>query len=537
MSEAVDLVRAEYDAVPYESLAFPQSAPGQLAAIGHLFGLEVPDVPTARVLEIGCSSGGNLIPFAAGHPQARAVGIDLSPVQIDQGRRNVRALGLDNLELVHADIADMDLSGLGQFDFVICHGVYSWVPDTVQDAILAAIEALLVPTGIAYVSYNTYPGWKAKEIIRDAMLMRGGGRGTPKEKLAFARGMIDFLASVAPSDSVLGQALTDYRETASHTRDYYQLHEYLEAFNAPCYFLDMLERAKEHRLTYLAEATPHTMFAYNYGESVAEPLMKECGHSQVLLEQYLDFVVNRTFRQTMLVHQERAPQIRYQLDRQRYHRMHFAAWLPAVDGDTVLDASPQGFGDRDAVVVTTADPAVKAALDALTEAWPWTLSRPALADAARKRLAAGGIDAAVDTLEGSVDTLLDLLIARGMARFRLDPVVAPGVTAPRRLDETARRMAESSRWDANAFTFNQWHETLLLSPVDRHLVPLLDGTRDVDDLADALVALARDNVIPLDTGNQADKQTMTDGALRDAAVSYVKELPQHLAAMKLCIAP
>ena len=98
-------------------------------------------------------------------------------------------------------------------------------------------------------------------------------------------------------------------------------------------------------------------------------------------------------------------------------------------------------------------------------------------------------------------------------------------------------MAESSRWDANAFTFNQWHETLLLSPVDRHLVPLLDGTRDVDDLADALVALARDNVIPLDTGNQADKQTMTDGALRDAAVSYVKELPQHLAAMKLCIAP
>jgi len=140
VDDAVDRLAADYDAAPYDSHAFPQSAPGQLAAIAHLFGLDTPEVSTARVLEIGCASGGNLIPFAAQHPQARAVGIDLSPV------------------------------------FVICHGVYSWVPANVQEAILAAFRSLMAPEGVGYLSYNVYPGWKAKEIVRDAMLFRGGGR-------------------------------------------------------------------------------------------------------------------------------------------------------------------------------------------------------------------------------------------------------------------------------------------------------------------------------------------------------------------------
>ena len=324
VDDAVDRLRADYDTAPYESHAFPQSAPGHLAAIAYLFGLAPPEVATARVLEIGCASGGNLIPFAAEHPQAHVVGIDLSQVQIDEGRRRVQVLGLENLELLQGDIAQMDLATLGQFDYIVCHGVYSWVPDNVQDAILAAFRTLLVPEGVAYISYNVYPGWKAKEIVRDAMLMRSGGRETPEERVAYARGMITFLEDVAPADSVLARALADYKVIAASSKDYYLLHEELETFNSPCYFLEMLERASDHRLAYLAEALTSIMFPMNYGDKVAEPLLKECGHSQVLMEQYLDFVVNRPFRQTLLVHAERAQQIRYQLDRSRYERLQFA---------------------------------------------------------------------------------------------------------------------------------------------------------------------------------------------------------------------
>src|ERR1700712_5883001 len=100
MSDPIEGLRADYDATPYTSNSFPQSAPGHLAALAHLFGLESPNVSTARVLEIGCATGGNLIPFAAAHPPARAAGTALSPVQIDHGRARVQALGLDNLELI-----------------------------------------------------------------------------------------------------------------------------------------------------------------------------------------------------------------------------------------------------------------------------------------------------------------------------------------------------------------------------------------------------------------------------------------------------
>lgn len=529
MDEAVDLVRADYDAVPYDSHAFPHTAPGHLAAIAQLFGLDVPEVSSARVLEIGCSAGGNLIPFAASHPQARVVGIDVSQVQIEEGRARVQALGLGNLELRQGDIAGMDLAALGQFDFIICHGVYSWVPETVQEAILAAFEWLLAPEGLAYISYNVYPGWKAKEIVRDAMLMRGAGRGSPDEQLSFARGMINFLEEVAPADSVLAKALADYKTIAVASRDYYLMHEYLETFNTPCYFLELLHRAGEHGLAYLADAAPHTMFAANYGAKVAEPLVKECGHSQVLLEQYLDFVVNRAFRPSLLVHADRAPQIRYQLDRSRYGRLHFAAWVPPADGETQLDDSRQDYGAPGAPTLFTQDPGVKAALDALNARWPWTLSRQELLAAVQARLGADGVEAASNQ-EELIDGLLDILIMQGQARYRLDPVLPEPASTPLRLDESARRMAELTRGDADASTFNLWHETVLLSPVDSHLLPLLDGTRDRDALVEALLALAREDRIRFERNGE---RLSEDAELRDAVAEHIDALPQRLAEMKL----
>jgi SAM-dependent methyltransferase len=182
LGDAVDELRADYDQTPYTSVSFPPSAPGQLAAVAHLFGLETPEVSTARVLEIGCATGGNLIPFAAAHPQARVVGLDLSQVQIDLARTRVRDLDLNNVEFVVGDIARIDLTALGQFDFIIAHGVYSWVPPEVQEGLLSSLRKLLVPEGVAYLSYNVYPGWKSKEVLRDAMQLTTGGSATPSPR-------------------------------------------------------------------------------------------------------------------------------------------------------------------------------------------------------------------------------------------------------------------------------------------------------------------------------------------------------------------
>ena len=99
---------AEYDRFPYHSNPFPQSHPQRLAALGRLFGVDAPEVKTARVLELGCASGGNLLPLAYYMPNASFVGIDFSGRQLEQGREIAKRAGLDNVELIHGDIAELD---------------------------------------------------------------------------------------------------------------------------------------------------------------------------------------------------------------------------------------------------------------------------------------------------------------------------------------------------------------------------------------------------------------------------------------------
>jgi len=485
--DAVDALRADYDATPYAFNSFPQSAPGQLAAIAYLFGLETPEISTARVLEIGCAGGGNLMPFAAAHPGARVVGIDLSPVQIDQGRARAQALCLQNLELVAGDISRMELAELGEFDFVIAHGVYSWVPQHVQNALLAAIRLLLSDRGVAYLSYNVYPGWKSKEVVRDAMLLAGSGGATPADRLRDARRIVDFLQHVVPDEGVLARVIAESNAFSDAYGDSYLLHDELETFNVPCYFAELVQRAGAHGLAYLADARPEQMVAENYGPAVDRYTREHCGTDQVLIGQHLDFVANRLFRETLLVHAERARGFCYQPEHDRPRRLHVAACLPPANEPTRLDYSHQEYRDTDGATLFTNDPGFKVAFDVLTEHWPWTVAHQELVDAVAAALDSVGLTSRGE-LAAHVDNLVMALILQGRARFRLEPVSAATASQPPRLDETVRRMAELSRGEhGGASTFNRWHETVTLSPLQAHLLPLLDGTRDRETLVARLL--------------------------------------------------
>jgi methyltransferase-like protein len=341
--------------------------------------------------------------------------------------------------------------------------------------------------------------------------------------------VVEFLQTVAQPDSVLARAVTDHQTMASETGDYYLLHEELEAFNAPCYFRDFVSRARAHGLEYLAEAQPENMFVRNYGPRAVDHLLKDHGEDQVLLEQHLDFVVNRSYRQTLLVHSERAPQISRTMDRNRNRRLHVAAWVPPVAGQTRLDHSTQHYGADGVGKVVVYDPGVKAALDALNARWPWTVSWPELLAAARSRLVRSETTQPPD-LETRIDGLIEVLIMQGLARYRLDPVFPQPVSTPIRLNEPARRMAELTRDDAEAFIFNHWHESMPLSPLDRHLLPLLDGGHDRDALLDALVGLFRQNVIRID---RDDEELVDETEVRDVLAGEIDTMPLRLVELKL----
>ena len=267
------------------------------------------------------------------------------------------------------------------------------------------------------------------------------------------------------------------------------------------------------------------MLPANFGPKVAEYLGDKCSGVQVLVEQYLDFVLNRMFRESLLVHAERTPQISYNPDRSRYRRLHVAAWVPPVDGPTRLDHSRQEYQEPDDATLFSNDPGIKAALDALSARWPWTLSRQEVVDAVHARLLSAGFNPSAD-LADHIDDVIGVLIMQGAAHFRLDPVLPEPAPAPLRLDETARRMAELTRSETDASTFNLWHETLILSPADRHLLPLLDGTRDRDELLDALLAVHRENPIPIERDG---KQVSGEAEMRDALAEHIDALPERLA--------
>src|SRR5689334_8568823 len=157
-----------------------------------MFGLRAPPVATARVLELGCAAGGNLLPLAQRFPDARFLGVDLSGVQVEHGRRRLGRLGLKNIELRHGSITEVGEAD-GTFDYIVCHGVYSWVPEPVREAILRIVATRLSDNGVAIVSYNVMPGWHLKRIVRDAMLAHAAHIADPAQKVGQAKALMNFL--------------------------------------------------------------------------------------------------------------------------------------------------------------------------------------------------------------------------------------------------------------------------------------------------------------------------------------------------------
>ncbi len=290
-----------YDEVPYVSYPFPQSSPEKLATMATLFGMEPPAMETAKVLELGCAEGGNIIPHALNNPKASYVGVDLSEKQIASGQKHIKALKLKNIELKNCSIMDIDES-YGKFDYIICHGVFSWVSAEVQAKVLEISKKNLTENGVAYISYNTLPGWNMVRTIRDMMTYHSRGFEKAEEKLQQSRALLSFIKeSVEGTDTPYAKFLSEEAEMLSKQGDYYLMHDHLEENNTQLYFSDFIIGAMQHGMQYLSDASLATMYLGNMKPSVVEK-MKDL-KDIIRTEQYMDFINNRRFRSTLLCHQ------------------------------------------------------------------------------------------------------------------------------------------------------------------------------------------------------------------------------------------
>ena len=302
-------IEKSYDELTYKSASFSQSSPYKLEACATLLGITPPHCKNAKVLEIGCSFGGNLIPFAINNKGARVVGVDLSGEQIRRGKEIVKEIGLDNLELIHGDICEFKSDE--KFDYIIAHGVFSWVPDFVKEAILRVIRENLSENGVAFISYNTYPGWKVKDVVRDLMLLAAKDKENTEERLKAAKeALLVYKEYLLTRDNeefekvMPIKSLITWIDTVLDKSDFYVAHEFLEDINDPFYFKDFNAMLVKNDLSYLCECALEDIFVPDLGMDKADSYKNNKFKDRIDLEQFMDIVNNKVFRQSLIVHSE-----------------------------------------------------------------------------------------------------------------------------------------------------------------------------------------------------------------------------------------
>ena len=457
-----------YDELPYDSLPLPETQPDFLAAVAHLHGFDAPDPRTARILELGCAQGGNLIPLAWRWPESDCVGVELSRVQAEAGAAFIHRLGLPNVRILHGDLAALP-ADLGEFDTIIAHGVFSWVPPAVQQALLDVCRRHLSPQGMAYISFNVAAGWARLQPLRTALIERTAADLPAPARFQQALRVLDELQAEW-SDPALLKEIAFLKSAAPS----YLFHEYLAEFNAPMPFAEFAAQLDAHGLRYVGEAGPRS--AVVELEDAWGPIPESMAGRWLDAETALDDALATRFRRALIARDDapcaRPPQT------DALSGLAFYADLQSDEEIDLQAATEQGFVNPAGNVFPVEQPAMKAAVMALSAAYPGALGYAALLSAASQVMADYGAGAEVDEAAFR-DALFKLVMMQGVmptvlaGSFAAEPGERPCANA------LARQQASSPVWVVSGAR----HVAMDLDPAGRALLSALDGSRTLDELA------------------------------------------------------
>jgi len=509
---------SSYDELPYGQCAFVQAHPDRLAVVGALHGLSPAPVDDCTVLELGCALGGNLVPMAAVLPGSRFLGIDLSARQIDEGRGLIERLGLRNIELRAQDLMDFDGRD-GPFDYILCHGVYSWVPPEVQERILSICKGGLSAGGLATISYNVHPGWRFKGAVRD--ILRHGARGAegPAEQVGQAADFLAFVArNVFEPDSPYGRTVRDAARSLASAHPTYVFHEYLEDCNEPLRFEEFSRRAASAGLRYVGDADLRD--PSNRLTDEARQVLTDISDDLVRCEQTLDFLRRGTFRRDVLCHEdaavERWPQPAALKDMLLVALAEPVSAEPAAESDAV-----EQFRSARGHTLSTRDAGLKTALRLLHRARP--LPVPYAKLLAKVRRSVPRVDEA---------GLAQMLLSCAMASL-----VEPHTYLPPIAGRPTQRPQASpvARWQAAAgeYVLDLRHRIFQLDDLSRAVLAMLDGQRDRRGLCDALAKQLRSGKLTIQSG-QGDRREATSA---NDVQRIVNEVLDALAGLCLLMQP
>ncbi len=482
-----------YDDVLYPSYPILYTHPDRLATVASIFGFAAAPVERCRVLELGCSDGGNLLGMAVTLPASEFVGIDLAGSAIARGKATIEALGLRNIVLRQADLLEL-APDYGTFDYIIVHGLYSWVQPEVRDRILAICRGSLTPQGIAYVSYNTLPGCYARIMLREMMKFHNRQFQDSRQQIQQAIALTKLLANSRTDPEAYTHVLQEEYKRLSERAPYFIYHDELAEHFEPVYFHQFLEHASRHDLRFLGEAEFFEMQPEGLTPTARE-LLGKISDDLPLREQYLDFMRGRAFRRTLLCHRGAAIDPAPSPERIR----PLLASCAAEPGSKAPDFSPdakESFRSARGASITTTNPLARALLWYLLEVWPRRVPVEQLCEEseARARAKLGFVRAAGEDVLADLREFIFAMYSTGLIELHVHtpPFVSQVSTKP-----VASPLA---RWQAQngQIVTTLYHRSLHLpEAVERGLVMLMDGTRDLETLKADLVSLLGTDGFPV----------------------------------------
>ena len=486
-----------YNEVLYPSAVYAQTHPDRLAMMATLFGMTPAPVERCRVLELGCGDGWNLITMAYGLPGSEFTGIDLAAKPIARGIALTTQLGLKNVSLREMDVAEA--ADLGEFDYILAHGLYSWVPQHVREKIMELCGRSLAANGVAYISYNAYPGNHARDMVRGMMRYHTAHFAEPEQKIRQARGLVKFLAESKEPREVYHQLLGQELERVNKYSDAGFFHDDLSSINQPFYFHEFMANAAPHGLQFLAEADMPDNRRGQHPPQVQAVLAGLDPRDVVGMQQYLDFLKCRAFRQTLLCRS--GVRLERDVPPERACGMRVAGEIRAASATPDLRSRTAElfYGPKKAEIETDR-PLVKVAFAKLGALWPQCIHFRELLEHSMAELGRSGAEETAEDTENLAAALVQAHEA-GFVEFRMHR--APFITEPGERPR-ASALARLQLSYGDRVTTMLHHVAHMQDPIGRELLRLMDGTRDRAALKAGLEAVI----------SNSEPQTRSSGELR-----------------------
>ena len=479
-TETADLEKT-YDAIRYPGSSFQVTHPSHIGMVARLFGLQPADPQRCRVLEVGCAMGANLLPMAESLPESEFLGIDISGRQIAEAQSLAQECGLRNVELRHLDLRELD-ERIGEFDYIICHGIYSWVDAEVQQAILSLGKRHLTKNGLLLVSYNTLPGWSLRGAIRDMLLYHVREIEDPQQQIQHARSFMAFLEESKAGPSAAYEALiSEESDKISKHRDPYFYHEHLGTQNHSIYFHEFVRRVDAAGLRYFADTSVATMLGQTFKGDAAErlkrlPLLRR--------EQYLDFLCGRMFRSSLLCHQSQ--QAAYETPSANLPGLHVRLEYPLrIKREEEIGGGIEVTWDHRNGQMRTRDQMTRMMRHLNDSPRQWT--------------------AVSDLIEGQKDreALLGLLMASFVKQVTVFSYHPPELYS--QVDDRPKCSAVTRiQARRGQSVTNRIHGNLLPQPQQRLFLSQMDGTKSRHDLATALCQAVAAGKLRFNSGNSSE---------------------------------